>query len=178
MDRKKVLVIYGKNARIKGEIFAFLQKIGLYPFELKNQTKSISRGSSYPGEGLQAVFKDACAVLVLLTGDDEAKPKDQRYVSENDREDEERPYSQPRLNVLFEAGMAFAKRPNNTILVKLGNLRICSDLSDRRFIELNNEQRYELIKMLCSIGCTVDLSKHEWADTGDFDEPDIREDLA
>lgn len=167
MDRKKVLVISGKNEKTKGAMFRFLRKIGLHPFELKNR----ARRSSYPYEGIQAVFKDACAVLVLLTGDDEAKLRE-RYDPKKDSEDERLLYPQLRANVLFEAGMAFAQRPNNTILVKLGNLRLCSDLRGRSCIELNNtrEKRCELITTLRSVGCIIDLSNNDWVDAGDFSE--------
>ncbi len=177
MDRKKVLVIYGKNERKRGAIFAFLRTIGLHPFELRNQPIKRRRGVSYNNEQLQAALKDAHAVLVLLTGDDEAKLRDCWHISENDWEHEKTLYPQPRLNVLFEAGTALAKRPYNTILVQLGKLRLCSDLAGRNpFIELNDtrEKRRELIEMLRSAGCSVDLSNRDWVDTGDFSDPDSR----
>ena len=61
--------------------------------------------------------------------------------------------------------------------MQLGKLRLCSDLAGRNnFIELNDsyEKRRELIEMLRSVGCIVDLSNRAWVDTGDFSDPDIK----
>ncbi len=176
MDRKKVLVIYGKDQKLTGDIFRFLHKIGLRPVELHNHSQ---RGASNPHEVLQAAINAACAILILLTGDDEAKLKHRWYIPNDDGEDELYPSPQPRLNVLFEAGVAFATRPNNTILIKRGRVRLCSHLADRRCVELDDtyEQRFALIKMLQSVGCTIDLSSHEWVDIGDFSDPDIKDNM-
>ncbi len=185
MERKNVLVISGKDQKLTGDIFRFLHKIGLHPVEPQDRFPG---GVSDPHEALQAAINATCAIVILLTGDDEAK---RRYILNDDGEDEAKlqhrwyildddgekelyPSPQTRLNVLFGAGVAFATRPDNTILVKRGHLRPCSYFADRRCVELGDtlERRYAFIEMLRSVGCVVDLSSNEWIDVGDFSDPD------
>ena len=77
---------------------------------------------------------------------------------------------QPRPNVLFEAGMAFGRQPDRTILVELGKLRPFSDVAGRNRVKLNDtsEKRHELAQKLENAGCKVDLSGTDWYKTGSF----------
>ena len=171
MDEKSVLVIYGKDLWLKGSMFRFLQAIGLNPVEPAHYWQ---RGTADPHNALQAALKDASVVLILLTGDDEAKTRHPGKWPEDSKEDKLHPPFQPQLHVLFAAGMALAKYRRKTILVQRGHLRPCSDLSDQEPIELGNsiEQRSALIEALRRRGCSVDLSNHKWLHTGDFSDPD------
>ncbi len=188
MDRKNVLVIFGRDQKLTGDIFRFLHKIGLRPVKPQD---SFSGDVLDPHKALQAAINTSCAIVILLTGEDEAQ---RRYILNDDSEDQAKlqhrwyiidddgdeewwPSPQPRLNVLFGAGVAFATRPRNTILVKRGHLKPCSYFAGRRCVELGDtlERRYAFIEMLRSVGCAVDLSSNEWIDVGDFSDPDSQD---
>ena len=174
MNRKNVLIISGKDQKLTGDIRHFLRTIGLRPVEPQGR---FPRGVSDPHEALQTAINASCAIVVVLTGEDEARLLQQWYISDDDKEYELKSYPQPRLNVLFGAGFAFAKRPsrNKTILVKRGRIRLCRYFEGHRFlVELDDsfEQRYSFIKMLRGVGCAVDLSSNEWLDVGDFSDPE------
>ncbi|WP_409998974.1 TIR domain-containing protein [Bradyrhizobium sp. SZCCHNRI2007] len=67
---------------------------------------------------LDAALRNAAATVVLLTSDDEARLS-RKYLTDGAPEHERTLTAQARPNVLFEAGMAFGKRPKNTMLVQL-----------------------------------------------------------
>jgi len=111
----------------------------------------------------------AYIIPVLLTGDDEARLREQ-YFSKDDPDAEKVLMPQPRQNVLFEAGMAFGLQRNRTVLVELGTLRGFSDASGRYAIRLDNTsaKRNELAQRLKSIGCDVHLEGNDWLFAGNF----------
>ena len=188
MDRKNVLVISGKDQKLTKDIHRFLRKIGLEPLEPQNR---FLEGILDPHEVLQAAINAACAIVIVLAADDEAQRRyilnDDRedeiklqhrwYIFDDDREEDQYPSCQPRLSVLFAAGVAFATRPDNTFLLKRGHLRPCSHFVGRRCVELGDtdEQRSAFIEMLRSVGCEIDLSSNKWVDVGDFSDPDIKD---
>jgi predicted nucleotide-binding protein len=121
------------------------------------------------GEILEAAFREAAAIVVLMTPDDEArllpafrKPDDPAY--------EQELTAQARPNVLFEAGMAFGKASNSTVLIQLGHLRPFSDIGGRHVVFLSNEvtSRQEFVTKLANAGCNVDTKGTDWLTVGDF----------
>ena len=54
-----------------------LRAVGLEPIEWNQAVKATKKGSPYLGEILDKAFRDAAAVVVLLTPDDSAKLKKQ-----------------------------------------------------------------------------------------------------
>lgn len=94
--------------------------------------------------------------LVLITGDDLAR-LDPRFLTDNDPDYEKKLTPQARPNVLFEAGMAFGRHPERTILVRLGHSREFSDVAGRNEIRMSNraEARQELVDRLKTAGCDV-----------------------
>jgi len=166
---KNVFVIYGRNERAKRAMYEFLRAIGLNIVEWEQAAAFTKEGSPFVGEILAAAFKVSKAVVVLLTGDDEARLRED-YFSENDPEFEKILIPQPRQNVLFEAGMAFGLQRKRTILVELGTLRAFSDVMGRYSIRLDNSsaKRNELAQRLKSIGCDVHLEGNDWLFAGNF----------
>ena len=83
------------------------------------------------------------------------------------------PTGQPRSNVLFEAGMAFATHPDRTVLVQLGYVREFSDIGGRHVVHMSNEypKRQELATKLTNAGCDVDTTGSDWVEAGDFTDP-------
>jgi predicted nucleotide-binding protein len=79
--------------------------------------------------------------------------------------------SQARPNVLFEAGLAFGRHPERTIVVELGHSKRFSDIVGRHTIRITNkgEDRQALANRLTTAGCTVNLDGTDWHSAGDFD---------
>ena len=156
----KVWVVYGRAEPLREDFFNFLRQIGLEPVEFSEAVVSTGKGSPYIGEVLDAAFRDAQGVIVLLTGDDEAKLKE-KYIKPEDPDYERVLTPQPRPNVLFEAGMAFGLYPDRTILVQVGPIRPISDISGRHLLRLDNspERRNDLVERLKSIGYEVNTKR-------------------
>lgn len=167
---KKVFVVHGRNETARRSLFDFLRAIGLQPIEWSQALQLTGKASPYIGEVLDSAFSIAQAVLVLLTGDDEAKLR-YPYLKDDDPDFEKNLTPQARPNVLFEAGMAFGRCSERTILISLGSLRPFSDIAGRHMIRLNNsaQKRHELALRLQTAGCEVDLTGTDWHSAGNFE---------
>lgn len=166
---ERVFVVHGRNVAARNAMFQFLRAIGLRPLEWTQAVRLTGDAAPYVGEILERAFQQAQGVVVLLTGDDEARLREEFQLS-GDPEHERRPWPQARPNVLFEAGMAFGTHSQRTVLVQLGELRPFSDIAGRHLIRLDNstERRQELALRLQDAGCPVDLTGTEWHTAGDF----------
>jgi predicted nucleotide-binding protein len=164
-----VFVVHGRNLAARDAVFNFLRSIGLRPLEWTQALKLTKKGSPYVGEALDAAFGIAAAIIVLLTPDDEARLQ-RAFVVSSDPKHEKQLTGQARPNVLFEAGMAFGKNPDSTVLVQLGNIRPFSDVGGRHVLHLNNSsnKRQEFVTKLANAGCNVDTSGTDWLSVGDF----------
>lgn len=168
-NAKNVFVVYGRNELAKRAMYEFLRAIGLNIVEWEQAVALTKEGSPFVGEVLEVAFRVSKAVVVLLTGDDEARLKSE-YFSANKSEFEKNLNPQPRQNVLFEAGMAFGLQRKRTVLVELGSTRPFSDVSGRYSIRLDNTsaKRNELAQRLRAIGCEVHLDGSDWLFAGNF----------
>lgn len=169
VDPKKVFVVHGRNLKARGEMFAFLRSVGLSPIPWEEAVALTGKTAPFIGESLDAAFSNAQAIVVLLTGDDVAKLKDE-YLTEDDLMHERTLTPQPRPNVLFEAGMALGIQQNRTILIELGILRPFSDILGRSVIRMNNtiQKRKEFIDRLKIAQCALEQRDNRWIFTGDF----------
>ena len=72
--------------------------------------------------------------------------------------------------MLFEAGMAFGRNPQNTVLVQVGPVKEFSDVAGRHIVRLGNDptSRQALATRLANAGCNVDTSGSKWLTAGDF----------
>jgi len=158
-----VFVVHGRDMDARNEVFAFLRSVGLRPLEWTQALKLTRKGSPYVGEVLDAAFREAAAIVVLLTPDDEAKLRAQ-FINSNDPVHEKNLTGQARPNVLFEAGMAFGRDPNSTVLVQLGETRPFSDVGGRHVLRLSNNpaSRQEFATKLANAGCNLDTSGTDW----------------
>lgn len=164
-----VFVIHGRNEAVRKSMFEFLRAIGLKPLEWSQAIAETKEASPYIGQVLDAAFRVAQAVVVLMTPDDQAwlgkefqTPRDESY--------EKQPTGQARPNVLFEAGMAMGRDPKRTVLVQVGDLRPFSDVGGRYVVRLDDssERRHDLAERLRTAGCAVDLSGRDWHKAGSF----------
>ena len=170
-DKRKVWVVHGRNLKARDAMFIFLRSIGLEPMEWGEALALTGKGTPYTGEVLDLAFAEAQAVVVLITGDDLAR-LGTRFADANDPSAETDPSPQARPNVLFEAGMAFGKYPERTVLVHLGKTRPFSDVAGRNALYISNDikQRQALADRLRISGAAVKTeNRTDWHAAGDFD---------
>ncbi len=167
---KNVFVVHGRNRRVRNSMFLFLRSLGLQPIEWHEAVSATGNAAPHIREILQQGLEMAKSVVVLLTPDDAACLQPE-FVNADDPIYERQPTGQPRPNVLFEAGMAFAALPKSTILVRLGEIRPFSDIAGIQVVQLTGgrlDQRIELIRRLKLAGCAVDDSGLDWHTQDDF----------
>lgn len=167
-DQRAVFVVHGRNTPVRDSMFAFLRALGLKPLEWDTAIGLTGKASPYIGEVLDAAFDHAGAVVVLMTPDEVAY-LDQRWAS-GPEDDQTTPAPQARPNVLFEAGMALGRNPDNTLLVEVGSVRPFSDVGGRHAIRLSNESpsRQSFATRLRNTGLAVDTTGTDWLSIGDF----------
>jgi predicted nucleotide-binding protein len=165
---KNVMVVYGRDQDLRDSMFSFLRALKLNPIEWSEGAKATGKGSPYVGEILDAIFRMAQAVVVLLTPDEEVRLR--RDLCADDDEFKRETGFQPRANVQIEAGMALAKSENRTILVQVGDFRLPSDLHGRHIVRLDDsaEKRNELAQRLKTAGCDPDTGNPDWYRFGTF----------
>jgi predicted nucleotide-binding protein len=167
-----VFIVHGRDLAARDAVFAFVRSIGLQPLEWTQALRLTKKGSPYVGEILDAAFRVAAAIIVLITPDEEARLKPE-FVSSGDTKQEGLLSGQARPNVLFEAGMAFGRNANSTILVQLGVTRPFSDVGGRHVLHLsdNPASRQEFVTKLNNAGCIVNTSGTDWLSAGSFTRP-------
>lgn len=173
IDSSRVAVVYGRDESLRASMYSFLRAIGLKPIEWSQAIDLAGEPAPLVPEILARAFQSAQAVVVVLSGDDEARLRDD--LCGKGEPEYERVYTpQARPNVLFEAGMAFGTHPDRTVLVAVGTLRPFSDIAGRHVIRLNNSpaRRQELAQRIKLAGCPVDLSGIDWHSVGNFDKPE------
>jgi len=168
VDARKVFVVFGRNVAARNEMYAFLSALGLRPIEFDDAVRATGEGSPTIDRILDAAFDMAQAVLILLTGDDEARLR-KEFHKKNEPSYETELTPQPRPNVLFEAGMAFGRHPKRSILVQMGEVRPFSD-NTRYAVQFSGDLdgRVQLKERLKTAGCLVDDSGQFWYKAGDF----------
>jgi hypothetical protein len=154
--------------KARDAMFAFLRALDVKPVEWNQAVSLTGSASPYIGQVLDAAFKHAQAVVVLMTPD-EVTYLDQQWASGPDDPDLQAG-PQARANVLFEAGMALGLHPSRTVLATLGSLRLFSDIDGRHLVRISNDTtaRQALATRLHDAGCPVDTSGSDWHTAGDF----------
>jgi len=154
-------------------MFAFLRSIGLEPIEWQKGINATKKGSPSIPNILDAMFKEAAAVVVLLTPDDMVRLK-RDFWKDSDPADEQKYVGQARPNVLFEAGMAFGSHPDSVVIAQVGKVKPFTNVSGLHITHLNNtpEARQELAGKLKGAGCIVDTDGSDWYSTGHFELKD------
>jgi hypothetical protein len=91
-------------------------------------------------------------------------------VEPNENSLEKQCLSQPRQNVLFEAGVAYGRDPLRTVLLRVGSHRPMSDFSGHHIISLDDspQSRQAVADALRVAGCPVDVSGADWYKAGVF----------
>jgi predicted nucleotide-binding protein len=165
---KRIMVIYGHDEEANSALFDCLRAMGLKPQEWGQLIQQSQVGSPYIGAVLDEAFKSVQAVVAFFTPDEHVITRTS-YASGQDSW-----RLQARPNVLFEAGMALATHPRETILLVLGNQELPSDLSGRHFIRLDGTviPLKNLGDRLKTAGCAVELDGNDWLNPARFPNRD------
>jgi predicted nucleotide-binding protein len=166
-DRRSVFLVHGRWRDAVEAMRDFLVSLDLKVIEWEQAVRATGKASPYIGDILDAGFAMAHAATVLMTPDDVA------YLHPDLRSPGEvpEPYiGQPRPNVIFEAGMAWQKFRDRTLLVEFGDLRGFSNLAGVHVVRLDGspESRRAVALRLKNIGCAVDESSGRWLSAGRF----------
>jgi len=156
-------------------MFTFLLALGLKPMSFGKARELTGKAMPHISDILAAAFQHAQAVVVLLTPDDEGRLRAD-FVKSDDEPSDTTLTPQPRLNVIFEAGMAAVSHPDQTIFVRFGYVRPFSDIAGLHYVPMDGsaEQRRELALRLRTAGCPINLDDDDhWLHVGDFAQPEI-----
>jgi predicted nucleotide-binding protein len=166
---ERYLVVHGRNEPLRKDLFSFLRSLALQPLEWRKAIEAAGKGSPHISEIIDAAFNEAVAVVVLLSPDDQVRLSEQ-FQRPGDPPYEKELVGQARPNVLFEAGMAFGRNPNSTVLIQVGDVKPFSDVGGRHVTRLANdpESRSEVVTKLKNAGCAVDDGGTDWYSVGDF----------
>jgi predicted nucleotide-binding protein len=106
----------------------------------------------------------------MLTPDDEVRLRKDLQEKSGEKAVERVLTGQARPNVLFEAGLAFGRNPDSTVLVRIGDVKEFSDVGGRHVVHLSNstQSRQELVTTLANAGCNVNTEGTDWHTEGDF----------
>ena len=170
-DPRNVFVVYGRDSEATSALWTFLEALGLHPLSWDELVASTGTATPYTGEVVAKALDQVQAVVVFFTPDDEARLHESLRKLD-DPIHESSFTGQPRPNVFFEAGMAFARHPDRTIIVEVGNLRPASDLLGRNVVKLGSTAGplRALASRLRAAGCPVDLSHPSWSKPERFGE--------
>lgn len=174
-NKNQVFVVHGRDHKATGGLYAFLRAIGITPVEFSKAISSTLKAENNGGNPhidkiLTHTFEKAAALIVLLTPDDQVSLRPALHAT-RESASEKKTMQQARPNVLFEAGMAFARHPTKTIFVAIGNVKPFSDFAGKHLLHLDNstKMRRQLAKRLEAMGCHVDLDGDEWETAGDIE---------
>jgi predicted nucleotide-binding protein len=164
MKSQKVFVVHGRDIKAKNLFFDFVRRLGLDPIEFEEAREiahqATGEASPYVGKIVEHAMKEARGIIILLTPDEEVRLKSPLRVSTDDKK---RRFS-ARPNVIFEAGAALALYPERTIIIRMGNADIPSDLAGRHYVSLSNDvtQKTNVRSRLASVGYTMSDAKSDW----------------
>lgn len=169
-DPRNVFVVHGRNLKLRDSMFEFLKALDLHPLDWSELISSTGKTAPYIGEILDKAFSQAQAVVVLLTPDDEGRLRDQ-FIKNDDPPYEKETTPQPRMNVVFEAGIAMGRDEKRVIIVEIGNIRPFSDIGGRYAIRMDNtiDKRSMLAKRLSDANCKTDMYNDKWTKVGNFE---------
>ncbi len=169
MPSNKIFVVHGRNHAARDEMLRYLRALKLDPITWNQAVEMTKKAAPTTFEVVKAGIDAAQCTVVLMTGDDHARLRPEYGM--------EPLMSQPRPNVLFEAGWALATGgQERTVLVRFGGLREFSDISGLSMIDLDNspEKREALANRLRSAGCIIRKNGSRYLDpsiSGNFSLP-------
>jgi predicted nucleotide-binding protein len=166
-DRSRtVVVVHGRDMKLRDSMFQFLRSVGLSPVEWNEAVRRTGRAAPYTGEIVEALFQGAQAIVVIMSPDEHVELRTD--LQSGDSTDNSG--WQPRPNVYIEAGMALGRDEAHTVLVEIGGVRHATDLVGRNAIRFDGSStnRHDLLERLRIAGCPVTTVGNDWLRVGDF----------
>lgn len=169
-EKRKVFVVHGRMLGVRDAMFEFLESAGLTPMPWEEMVGSTVNMSPSNLEVVKAGAKRADAFLVIITPDDIGRMNP--AITPSAAEEHERNYTpQPRLNVVFETGLAMGIMREKTVVVEFGRTRPFSDL-EVNAIRINRENeikmREAILDRLSNQGLSVSKVGSRWQTAGKF----------
>lgn len=155
--KTKVFLVHGRDIAKWGSLKQLLEDFGLTVLGWADQAEMTGHGAPSTLEIVQAGMAGADAVVVLLTPHDLARVKPE-FAQGDDGPDELQLTGQPRLNVVFEAGMALAIDRARVVIVSMGPTRQVTNMAGINAIVLSpgdDASRLELRQRLRTAGLDV-----------------------
>lgn len=167
--RRKVFLVHGRNGPAREALESLLRAFDLKVISWRQACTWAGGGSPYTGDVVAAGMQRADAVVVLLTPDDEGRLRPE-FRQDRDGPDERELNGQPRMNVVFEAGMAMALDRDRVVIVEVGAVRRMSDIDGVNVVRLDDsiERRRDLAARLQATGLDVDMDDESWRTAGTF----------
>jgi CAP12/Pycsar effector protein, TIR domain len=168
-DPRRIAVIYGRDSEASVWLFSFLRSLDLHPLEWTELVKATRSGAPSNRTVVEQLFEQATAVVVLLSPDEVCRLHPD-LTPQPDARGEGAWRSQPRANVLLEAGMALAFHPDRTIFVEIGAVRMPSDLEGVNVVRLDGTAGplHSLAERLHTSGCAVERRGTGWLSTDEL----------
>lgn len=170
-DPRKVIVVYGRDTKLRDALYAFLRAIGLDPIEWGQGMNATGKLTPSIPQTLDVMFREGAAVVILLSPDDLVVLAPRLRRPKESKKETTR-LGQARPNVFFEAGLAFGIYPDATVLVSVGEVKPFSDVDGLHITRIDGgiQKRWELVGKLRRAGAKVDVEgKDMWMTAGDFE---------
>lgn len=157
-----VFLVHGRDHAARDALMQLLEAFSLRVLRWREAAHATGNAAPSTLDVVDAGMELADAVVVLLTPDDLGRAKDEFQLPEDDRHELELT-GQPRLNVVFEAGMALALGRRRVVLVQIGYVRPMSDTHGINVIRLTDTDasRLDLRQRLKTAGLDVAIDDAE-----------------
>jgi predicted nucleotide-binding protein len=163
--QRRVFLVVGRWVAAREAMTAFLRSLDLDVVLWDDAVAATGHGSSYPAEILDAGFARCDVVVVFMTPDDLSTLHPALRLGPAERSLS----GQARPNVIFEAGMAWQRSRQRTLIVTYGGLATFSDLNgvDRVRLDGSAESRHAVVARLKAMGVPV-KDTGGWLTAGQF----------
>jgi predicted nucleotide-binding protein len=170
-----VFVVHGRDVAVADSLFQLLRAVGLDPIEW-NEAVGYTKNAAPTIYGvIQKAFERAVAAVILFTPDEQVQLRE--HFRNPDDDDDAKLWNQARPNVFFEAGIALALRPKQTVLVEVGKVRSFTDIAGMHVVRLSQSpsSRNNLVVKLRNAGCKPNTTGNQWMTVGNFTatEPNV-----
>lgn len=150
-NSKEVFVVQGRDSRPVHELERFLYFLNLTVLRWGDARKIVGKAQPSTFEIVEAGLRNAGAVIVVLSPDDQATLRPELNSDDDGREGPNDGGFQPRQNVLLEAGLAYGMAPEKVIFIQSATgMRPISDIQGFHFIRMDGSwhQRENLVESL------------------------------